>query len=159
MQAPPPSQDPASLVNLNPIVLPEPVPPWPPAPGWYVLLALAAGLALWAGVRWWRRRRAEQYRRQALAEMDALNDARAIPDLLKRAALSAFPRGEVAGLTGTAWHRFLDATAGQCLFTGEVGRLLDRAGYGDGVLETDELTRLHAAARDWLKTHRREQAP
>src|SRR5262245_11663928 len=64
--------DPASLDNLIDIVTPPPVPAWPPAPGWYVVAAVAAllfGWSLWrAAVRW----RRAAYRRAALAELERL---------------------------------------------------------------------------------------
>ena len=39
--------DPASLQNLNDIVALGPVPWWPPAPGWYFVIAVVTGLLLW----------------------------------------------------------------------------------------------------------------
>lgn len=149
-----PQGDPGSLANLHPIVLPDPVPVWPLAPGWYMLLALLLAAAAWAGACWWRHRRAQQYRRQALAELEGLDEAGAIPGLLKRAALSVFPRQEVAQLTGADWHRFLDRSAGRPLFEGETGLLLDRASYENGTLDADQGERLRTAAGAWLKEHR-----
>jgi hypothetical protein len=101
-------QDPADLSRLNDIVAPPPVPWWPPAPGWWLLgaalLAVIATLS-WAALLHYRR---NAYRRAALAEIDAIgkvNDpasAAALSAVLKRVALVAYPRSDVASLTGLA---------------------------------------------------------
>ena len=133
MSAPP--VDPGSLDRLHDIVVPRPVPWWPPAPAWYVLAAIAGvaiALAAWRIGRWWFRNR---YRRAALAELASLQRQSTQPQtlpalavLLKRTALAAYPRDRVASLTGSAWREFLDATGGMTAFTTGPGRVLE-AGY------------------------------
>jgi hypothetical protein len=70
-----------------------------------------------AAARWQQNR----YRREAIAELarheENLRDAArratalvAVAELLKRTAITAFPREQVAGLTGAAWFAFLDRT-------------------------------------------------
>ena len=157
--------DPGSLQNLNDIVVPGPVAWWPPAPGWYVVLAVLAAFLLWIsfrGLRTWRR---NTYRRQALRELADIKRAGVaaaarIPVLLKRAALSAWTRPEVAPLSGPEWHDFLDRTAGTDRFrAGGAGALVDRLAYAghDGMaVSGDEFRQLHDAAKFWLKNHRRE---
>ena len=88
------SHDPTSLENLHGIMEPEAVSLWwPLAPGWWVLIVivtLASAIAVWRGVRTYRR---NAYRRAALAEIDAADgDLQILPALLKRVALSAYPR-------------------------------------------------------------------
>ena len=58
--------DPGSLQNLNDIVLPDAVAWWPPAPGWYAVLAVLLALLLWLSFRALRAWRRNIYRRQAL---------------------------------------------------------------------------------------------
>jgi hypothetical protein len=152
--------DPASLQNLNDIVIPEPVAWWPPAPGWYVVAALVL-LALlvltFRGIQRWQRNR---YRREALAILAQVRDngsgqASRVPELLKRAALSAFPRDEVAGLNGAAWYRFLDGSARCDRFSAHAGTLLAKASYGASPSLTErEFTVLCEAAEFWLRRHR-----
>ena len=147
--------DATSLENLHPIVTPEPVGMLPLAPGWQVLLAvLALALFVFAWRRWlaWRD---DRYRRQALRELRDMADIRALPGLLRRAALSAWPRERVAGLESRAWHRFLDESAGLDRFLGGCGPLLDRVAYGGAPLSREEDDALRTAARDWLRGHRR----
>lgn len=105
--------DPASLDNLREIILSPPVPWWPPAPGWWVLFALLTVVAVIAAFRAWRRWRAAAYRRAALRELAAAANASAIAEILKRTALVAYPRTEVASLSGSAWLSWLAQTGGQ----------------------------------------------
>ncbi len=97
----------ASLDRLHDIVLPPPVPWWPPAPGWYVLGALGLLLGLMLIFRSWRHWRRNAYRREALRLLASAPDAVAIATLLRRTALESTPRREIATLTGSAWVDWL----------------------------------------------------
>lgn len=160
--------DPASLSNLRDIVEPTPIPGWPPAPGWYVVLALlTAGLGVGLFL-WLRRWRADWYRRAALAELQQLASDPAlrqtpakmlceIQELLKRTALVAFPREQVAALTDTRWLEFLDRTSGLREFASESGRRLINAVYAPSaannltIADTDSIVQL---SRTWIERHR-----
>lgn len=160
--------DSASLQNLHDIVPPPPVPWWPPAPGWYFVIALLLAGSIWAVVRWIKHYRANRYRREALDELDGLQSAATdpltraqalsgLPELLKRAALSAFSRDQVASLSGEVWHRFLDESAGIGDFCGGAGALLDDLAYDPAAaagFDEKASARLFAAAGRWLKKHR-----
>jgi len=153
--------DPGSLQNLNDIVLPGAVPWWPPAPGWYAVLAVLLALLLWVSFRALKAWRKNTYRRQALRELASIEArgcaaAADVPVLLTRAALSAWPRAGVAARTGAGWHAFLDRTAPGAGFSGGPGVLLDRVSYragGDRVLSGEEFERLCAAAGHWIRRH------
>lgn len=153
------AQDP--LARLHPLRQPPEPAWWPPAPGWWLLAALLV-LAL-AALAWflWRRHRARHYRREALAQLEALHaDCTASPDapfiepcnrLLKAVALRSFPRREVAPLHGEAWLDFLNDTApgkGPPLFGPAFARQLYRPGTTE--IERDNLYR---AARTWIAGH------
>ena len=100
------TNDPASLDRLHDIVTPPPVSWWPPAPGWYVGSALLFLSVLLLLIRFGCRYHANAYRRAALRELQELEQASRWPELaalLKRVALSAFPRSKVASLTGESW--------------------------------------------------------
>jgi hypothetical protein len=152
--------DPASLQNLHDIVVPAPVDWWPPAPGWYLLAAVLAVALLLLAVKGWRHWRRNRYRGEALKEIARLRragvnaDLQGLPELLKRAALSAWPRAAVAGLTGPDWHRFLDAGVARPCFCGEVGPILDRLAYGGEPPGANEVNRALDAAEAWLKQHK-----
>ena len=153
--------DPGSLENLRDLATPAPVAFWPPAPGaWIVLAGLLAMLALvLRDAR--RRHRANAYRRAALAELDALAasprpDARAVErvsEVMKRAALVAFPREQVAPLSGARWADFLAGSGRGKLDAPALRRLLCEA-YGAPDPEPADLRRLTEQARIWVAAHR-----
>jgi hypothetical protein len=144
-----------SLQNLNPIVLPDPVGWLPLAPGLQsllVLLALALLVLIW---RRWLAWRDNRYRREALRELAAMTNLAGLPSLLKRAALSAYPRERVAAINGAEWHRFLDESAGFDRFVSGCGEPLDRLAYGGPLPDENDAQALREAARAWIEQHRR----
>jgi hypothetical protein len=160
--------DPTSLDRLHDVIAPLPTPWWPPAPGWYWVMAIVIALACYAAIRiviWWQR---DRYRREALAEWRRqsvlLGDATTRIDglaqlsiLLKRTALSAFQRERVASLTGTQWRAFLDQTSAMTAFASERGSTLEHAAYGDlSAVDLSEANARDAAqlVRKWIVNHR-----
>jgi hypothetical protein len=147
--------DPASLENLRDIVEPAPVPWWPLAPGWWCLLALlglAAVVGVATGVRRWR---ADAYRRAALRELRGAETNAAIAELLKRVALAAYPRSEVAALSGTAWSRWLAETGGRPV-PEAVSEALEEGVFA--ARGSDSARQLASFAADWIQSHRKGQA-
>ena len=152
-------QDP--LAALHPLRTPELIGWWPPAPGWWLLLALAIlGMAaLLYRVRARYRRKA--YRREALRKLQDLETAfRAGCDpqehllqlnaLLKSVALAAYPRREVAPSHGQAWCDFLNAALpGSEKFDPAFATDAYRAEPPD-----IDMAALHRAAQTWISTHR-----
>jgi hypothetical protein len=161
---------PDSLDRLHDIIAPERVPWWPPAPGWYWVLGFALVLILVLALRGWWHWQRNRYRREALAELgrqeSALFDVHrrvsalvSLAELVKRAALSGWPRGEVASLTGSAWMAFLDRTGGTSAFSQGPGAILERASYDPRTaasLDDATLRDLVLLVRDWLAHHRRD---
>jgi hypothetical protein len=155
------------LAGLHEIVLAEPVSLLPQTIGWWILLAMGIGALAWLGVVQTRRHRRDRYRRAALAELDALQGRYrnggggeilvALPALLKRTALAAYPRSEVAALVGDAWLDFLDRTGGGGGFVDGPGRRLPELAYVDAVAPPDEeIGGLFDLVRRWIREHRRE---
>jgi hypothetical protein len=159
--------DPTSLENLYDILTPPPVPWWPPAPGWYVVGGVVLVLAVWASWRGWQRWQAAAYRRAALAELQRLKARTAdaaqrvpalqeLPELVKRTALAAFPRQEVASLSGTAWLAFLDRTGHTNAFTHGQGQLLPVLSYDPHAasrLAAQEVDELFSVVSRWIRRH------
>lgn len=101
--------DPGSLDRLHDIVTASPVPWWPPAPAWYVVLMLLLATLLGVLFYVWRRWKANAYRREALVLCQKIMDeaqpnqrSAQLAEILKRTALTTYPRAEVASLTGDA---------------------------------------------------------
>ena len=156
-----------SIMDLRDIVIPEPVGLWPPAPFVWVLLgAVCLGLALliW---RWVARWRAGAYRREGLARLSQIEgrllsqgkEAAALADLsilLKRVALAAFPRKQVAPLYGEKWLEFLDGTCKDCTFSSGPGQLLSAATdtrIEEITVHSNDGKQLVRLAGVWIKRH------
>jgi hypothetical protein len=144
---------------LRDIHLPTPIGWWPPAPGWWLLAALTVLLA--AALTWlWRRHRRRRWRRAALRGLARLEQSperggaawlAQLSRLLRRAALSHFPRQECAGLNGAAWLAFLDRPLADRPFAEGAGRVLADGPYRPAV-ETIDADALTAACRRWLRS-------
>jgi len=161
------SPDPASLQNLNDIVLPATVGLWPLAPGWYFLTGLLLIALAWLSYRLLQRWINNRYRRAALTELQLLaedtqnaekrdSSLRQLPVLLKRTALSAYPRKQVASLSGDDWYGFLNSQVKKPAFTDPTISLLDHLAYSTGDLssvDTQATIDLIEAIRHWLRQH------
>lgn len=146
--------DPASLENLHDIVVPLPVPWWPPAPGWLFLVGLFFLLLLIVLTRAVLQYRRNAYRRAALTELQlAAVDTRPLPliaGLLKRTALATYRREDVAGLTGKVWVDWL-AETGKMTLPAPVVTALGQNLYDGG--ETDPEVLIDFTTR-WIQRHR-----
>ncbi|MGO6687204.1 DUF4381 domain-containing protein [Rhizobium leguminosarum] len=152
-----------ALRSLHDIAMPAPVSWWPQTWGWALVAALLAFAVLLVIFRRIRRYRANGYRREALSLLEGISDRLrhpatrpdAIQDLaevLKRTALAAWPRDEVASLSGDGWVRFLDAHDEDG--TGEtLERLLDDFEYHGADLPSNVCGDLVIAARKWIEQH------
>ena len=159
--------DPASLQNLNDIVLPTAINWWPLANGWYFLFGLLVIVISWLAYRSRQRWVAARYRRAALHELQLLEAGihsdtnrdrclRQIPILLKRTALSAYPRNEVASLSGTPWYDFLNSKVRNPLFTDTMVARLDSISYSSGELSSVDhqaASALLDVSKQWLRHH------
>lgn len=145
---------PAGLDGMREIRLPEPVRYAPQTVGWWILFAVLLLVLAFVAWRLWKRVQRNAYRRLALGRMDGLAPAE-LPLLLKRTALDAYPREQVAHLTGRAWLAFLDGAYGGSGFSSGPGRVLPSLAYDDGVALTDaQQDELTALVRTWIRRHR-----
>lgn len=144
-------QDPASLDNLSDIAVPPPVSWWPLAPGWWFVIIATMMLIAVSAWRFWLRWNQNAYRRTALVELRNAESAFAIAEILKRTALAAFPRADVASLSGQAWCKFLDDTMdGPFDQTVAEALMVDLYSQTDGV-QSETLRRF---ASQWIGQHR-----
>ena len=133
-----------SLDHLRDIVIPEPPPLWPLAPGIWVLLGLIFLTLLLIAWRWRAARKRNAYRKAGLV---LLNNARSTQDisvLMKRVALAAFPREAVASLYGDEWAAFLNKTCPR----GDFSAL--------GTTDPDKIpdSKVVGLAATWMRHHR-----
>ena len=142
----------ASLDRLHDLALPPQVSWWPPAPGWYVVIALALIATAWLALRLLRRWQANAYRRAALHELKSLDTPAAIAELLRRTALAIAPRPVIAELTGPAWLDWLARQCGEPLPENAREQLTDGV-YG-ATTSGGNLNKLREYAAHWISRHR-----
>ena len=129
------------LTQMRPLHLPDGIDAWQIAPGWYVLAALIFFTLATSAFLLIRKHRRELYKRQALIELqnikaniqkDAISinkQSSELSDLLKRLALTHFPRSLVGPLHGNSWLSFLDEISASTFFTKAEGKLLGDARF------------------------------
>lgn len=154
-----------SELPLRDIHLPEAVPWWPPAFGWWLLLA--AGVAIVAAVLYQRHRMRRH--RAALAEVariesdleagaDPVESLRRLSIVVRRFAMSmAGDDGArtVPGLVGRRWLEYLDARGGGSGFRDGPGRrLLDGPYLPEGAVTRDEAAVVARCAAGWIRAQR-----
>ncbi len=159
------------LEGLIEITPPQPVSYRPETVGCFVLLGLLVLAVAWIVYRRYRRHRANQYRRWALEKLEDIKRVlqqnlglekplREIPVLVKQTALHAYPRPEVASLSGDDWLRFLDASYGGSGFSDGAGRILAHTAYEPAQeLERygeEDINQLLKLVGKWIKKHRSE---
>ena len=131
---------------------------WPPAPGWWLLAGFV--VMLMATFLWWRRRRgavsAVEAAKRELArlrdtapQLGPLRLAQELSVLMRRVAISLYPRTETAAITGEAWLAFLDRPFADRPFSDGPGRLLARLPYRPSVSREEAEPLLDLCAR-WL---------
>ena len=94
------------------------------------------------------RHRGNRYRRAGLELLGEARTNQEISTVLKRVALAAFARHEVASLYGRQWVDFLNATC-------------EGAGFGADLYEDPEAegsAQLVHSARRWISKHTREKS-
>ena len=157
-----------SLDRLHDLVLPPEISWWPPAPAWYWVLGSFALAALWLLVRSFSHWQQQRYRREALAELRAHHAALSDPSqrvqaltalavLMKRVAITAYPRRETASLTGSVWLAFIDETSGKTAFAESDGSILETVVYGAPTgrpVDDKQVEELAHQVRLWITTHR-----
>lgn len=154
-----------STLPLRDIHLPDAISWWPPAPGWWLLIAVGIGAVAFA---LWQRHR-QRTHRAALAALERITrelDAGADPVeclqqmsvVLRRFAISSAPSDaarRVPGMIGSRWLEYLDACGGDRAFREGPGRLLLDAPYAPaGALRRDEALEIGRLLETWVRSQR-----
>ncbi len=161
--------DPTSLQNLHDIAIPAPIPWVPPAPGWYALGFCVLLLLTWFSIKKYLAWQRDRYRREALVTLaqieKGLTDSAQyqqllpqLPELVKRTAIAAYKRDQVASLSGTDWLAFIDKTGSTNLFTKGNGRLLVDCSFQSAIwfatLSNEQVSGLYKAVHHWINKHK-----
>jgi len=148
----------ASLDNLHDIIVPEPVGLFPLAPGWILLILLLLTLLFHFGWQRYLVYRKEQYRREALDELQALKEpgrehTLALLSLAKRTGISAYGRERVAILSDDDWWNFMQSES-RANVPDALKEALVPFLYNDKDLESRSYQTLFAVVETWIKTHK-----
>ncbi len=133
-----------SLSNLRGIVIPDAPPIWPLAPGAWVALGMIGFVLFFVAWRIHTVRRRNAYRKSGLLLLCGAATVHDVSVILKRVALAAFPREQVASLYGDDWAAFMYRTCPRQDFEELV--------KSDASADSDE--RLIALASTWIRYHR-----
>jgi hypothetical protein len=151
-----------SQLPLRDIHLPGPIGWWPPAPGWWLLAALALVAAAVYGFHLYRARHKRAALR-ALTRVHAALEQGAEPvaclqflsTILRRFAMTSDARApggpDVAGLIGERWLSYLDGRWDKTEFSAGRGRELLAAPYArPNSIARDKALELTALCEAWL---------
>jgi hypothetical protein len=140
-QAAPGSTAADPLAQLRDITAPAAPPFWPPAPGWWVLMALAL-VVVWLLYRWAQPKFAKRRRVQAwqrlLAQLEQKTSEQYVmgaSELARRIALRH--DAHAAKLSGQAWLEHLDGLAKSPVFSQGGGRALHSLPYQKSASSAD----------------------
>lgn len=152
--------DPTQL-PLRDIHLPAPIGWWPPATGWWIAAGLVVFTALGV-LLFLKKLRRHKVRKTAAKQLVLLRQTKmpvkekisSLSALLRRVAITAYPRDNVASLTGNAWLQFLDASSSSHDFSKGKGLLLIDAPYQPDSPESlsNDMEMLFDLCDRWIKT-------
>lgn len=151
-----------SNLPLRDIHLPSEVVWWPPAPGWWIALALLALSLIGVLILYRRRYRERAAIRGLKAVARVLADGAApvecvqrISMILRRFAMSVSSSRAVAGLTGEEWLSFLDGCWGRDEFSAGIGRVLIFGPYAPANrVSADDVGALNTLCLEWVRAQR-----
>lgn len=144
---------------LKDIHLPESVGWWPPAIGWWIL-AFLIPLLIVLGIWLFKRITRKTALKTAKAILNSIKQDENLDDyqkvcqmsvLIRRTAISCFPRSETASLTGKEWLLFLDTPLQDQRFSDGIGKLLVDAPYQQQIKDNSKINALFGLCEDWLQ--------
>lgn len=155
--------------QLQPLIYPDPVSWWPPAPGWWLLLLLS--FLVLAVLRQYRKQNnakqlkltaSDPVRDSALQQLHGLTKPQAdepagpwlqqLNQLLKRICASRYPEYASHTLSGRDWLAFLDSRCPAAGLTRWMV-LVQGAYQADCRLDDASIAQLHNAIDIWIRKH------
>lgn len=127
----------ATELPLRDIHIPDAISGWPPAVGWWIL-AMLIPLCIYLIHRLYKRltrktalKAAKKYFKALRQNEDMSKPEKlaALSSLMRRTAISLYPRSDVASLTGDAWLNFLDNSIANRGFNSDTGWLFTEGLY------------------------------
>jgi hypothetical protein len=157
-----PAQDEVVLKDIH---LPPSPSFWPPALGWWILLALFIGIfgisfsKFYSAYR--KKLRKRRQHKNILSKLKSFEKKlkknpsnqiiAEINILLRQLSVNYYPRSSIANLTGYDWLNFLDKSGQTQGFTKGAGRILIEAPYKSGETENLNLDEFIVLIRKWVK--------
>lgn len=153
-----------TTLPLKDIHLPVAIDWWPPAIGWWLLAGLILLLLvflIWLYRKLTRKTAVKTAKKQLLTiqqdtQLDGVQQLTALSSLLRRVAISLYPRDEIASLTGEAWLQFLDKSMQGAAFTSGIGQALKDAHYQKTVPENLNMSELFRLCENWLNAQTKQ---
>ena len=149
---------------LKNIHLPEAIGWWPPAIGWWLLLVLIPLCLVLLRFLYKRitRKTAIKDAKKILnaIQQDSVNDYQKLCKLsvlIRRTAISHYPRTEAASLSGREWLVFFEKPMADHRFTEGVGTLLTEAPYRKSADDVP-IEELFSLCEDWLQALGRDKS-
>ncbi len=155
------------LNQLEDIQLPDPIGWWPLSYAWWLLIFMFGTLLIGAIWYYFDQKKRNAYRTEALTYLNQLESEPNNPNqqlleinaLLKRVALTCYPRTEVASLNEQAWLLFLANSAQHIKQPESLADILQRAYQApsqDPVqhqMDINALNKFKRYAAQWIKGH------
>ena len=152
----------AILAQLRPNHLPEAISYWPLAIGWWLLLASTISIISVMTYLFIIKRQKNKYRRLGLQLAKKIHKkfiehgnkrqfAHDSNRLLKKVALQAFPRQNIANLNGKEWLDFLYQSSGNKQF-----KTMGAAAFGSSRFkphQDPDVTQINPLTISWIKKH------
>ena len=154
------------LSNLEPIIMPEPIPFELVTVGWYIIFGIIIVILLVVAYRLFKKYQQNAYRRRSAKKLLELKSEinkkqppqliQKISTILKATALKSYPRQKVAKLSGKDWQNFLLSAVTSSSINSTIFALLDNQYLPEsqnGTVKNSDLEELIDVSVQWIRRH------
>ena len=151
------------LHGIDEVILPESISLMPQTIGWKIIGVLFITYILWRSFLAWRLWQQNWYRREGLKALAKIRDlfeagntaaVNEVPVLLKSVALQAYPRSEVAQLSGKPWIDFLQTKVADKNFEGANTLLIVAySPMANWPQSASDIQTLFDSSESWITSH------